>query len=166
MSETNLYQTPDAELADVVDEGVGELKLFSAKARIGRMRYIAWTIGLMLILQLFGLLIGVLGGFAGVDAGSMSIGAGVLAMIPSLLFGVLWASQRAHDFNASGWLAILVFVPLVNLIFWFIPGSKGANNYGPPAPENSTGVKIMFWLFIVLLVVAFIGGIVAGVMGV
>ncbi|MGB1111188.1 MAG: DUF805 domain-containing protein, partial [Gammaproteobacteria bacterium] len=81
----------------------------------------------------------------------------IIAAIPSLLFGIFWASQRAHDFNASGWLAILVFLPLVNLIFWFIPGKAAANDYGPPPPANSVGVKILFWLMMVFLVLGGLG---------
>jgi uncharacterized membrane protein YhaH (DUF805 family) len=45
------------------------------------------------------------------------------------------ASRRAHDFGQSGWLAILTAIPYVGfvaaIVFAFIPGQPGANQYGP-----------------------------------
>jgi uncharacterized membrane protein YhaH (DUF805 family) len=61
----------------------------------------------------------------------------VIAIVASLAvlaptFAV--ASRRAHDFGQSGWLAILMVVPWINfvaaLVFVFIPGQAGSNQYG------------------------------------
>jgi uncharacterized membrane protein YhaH (DUF805 family) len=45
------------------------------------------------------------------------------------------ASRRAHDFGQTGWLAAFTAVPyvgaLVALVFIFIPGQRGPNQYGP-----------------------------------
>ena len=45
------------------------------------------------------------------------------------------ASRRAHDFGQSGWLAILTAIPylgfIASLVFIFIPGQPGQNQYGP-----------------------------------
>ena len=45
------------------------------------------------------------------------------------------ASRRAHDFGQSGWLAILTAIPylgfIASLVFIFIPGQTGENQYGP-----------------------------------
>ena len=45
------------------------------------------------------------------------------------------ASRRAHDFGQSGWLAILTAIPylgfIASLVFIFIPGQPGENQYGP-----------------------------------
>lgn len=44
-----------------------------------------------------------------------------------------------HDVGVSGWFALLNFVPIIGLIMWivlgFIPGTPGANKYGPNPAE-------------------------------
>jgi uncharacterized membrane protein YhaH (DUF805 family) len=67
--------------------------------------------------------------------------------------------QRCHDFNTSGWLALLMVVPLANLIFFFIPGSDGPNRFGAPTPPNSVGVLIAAWLIPVFFVVGILAAI-------
>ena len=128
------------------------VRLFSVSGRIGRARYIAYGFGLQV------LILGVAGGlgaFLG-DAGVMLIVAGWVAVVA---LWIMLTIQRAHDFNASGWLALLGLVPLANLIFWFVPGTDGANRFGGETPPNSVRVLIVVWLFPVL----FVGGIVAAV---
>lgn len=45
------------------------------------------------------------------------------------------ASRRAHDFGQTGWLAALVCIPYIGwiaaLVFIFVPGQPGPNQYGP-----------------------------------
>jgi hypothetical protein len=62
-------------------------------------------------------------------------------------------------FLAGGWFALLGLLPLVNLAFWFIPGTDGANRYGARTPPNGIGVLIGVWLVPAL----FIGAILAAV---
>ena len=60
----------------------------------------------------------------------------LLAGIFLLLFvpQIALAVRRLHDFNQSGWWAVLLFVPGVNLIFLLalmvIPGTEGENRFG------------------------------------
>jgi type IV pilus assembly protein PilA len=77
-----------------------------------------------------------------------------------LVIGFMLTIQRCHDFDMSGWLSLLVLVPLVNLMFWFIPGTDGPNRYGLPTPPNSAGV-IVAACAVPLLV--FFGGILAAI---
>lgn len=53
-------------------------------------------------------------------------------------------ARRLHDLNKSGWLSLLVFVPLANVIMGifllFKPGSHEENKYGTP----SQGGKFIF----------------------
>jgi hypothetical protein len=81
-------------------------------------------------------------------------GYGLILLIHGLL-----SIQRAHDFNASGWLAVIAFVPLLNLLFWFIPGSHGANRFGPRPPPNGVAATVLACILPLLFVV----GIVAAV---
>ena len=67
--------------------------------------------------------------------------------------------QRVHDFNASGWMALVLFIPLVNLIFWLIPGTDGENRFGPETPPNGAGAVALALILPALFVV----GIVAAV---
>jgi hypothetical protein len=83
----------------------------------------------------------------------------LLALVALTIIGFMLTIQRCHDFNATGWLSLLVLVPLANLIFWFIPGTDGPNRFGAPTPPNSVLVLIGAWL----IPVVFIGGVLAAV---
>ena len=64
----------------------------------------------------------------------------VASIIPS--FAVM--ARRLHDTNASAAWMLLVFVPLgaLALLIWtFIPGSDGDNNFGPaPGADGRAGL--------------------------
>lgn len=57
-------------------------------------------------------------------------------LIPSLAVTV----RRLHDANKSGWLALLLLVPLVNLVCYVVFGclasTPGANRFGAPVNGN------------------------------
>jgi uncharacterized membrane protein YhaH (DUF805 family) len=147
----NPYVAPRAAVEDSRQQ-YQPVRVFAVSGRIGRARYIAYGLGLQFLILA---LAAVLGGFLG-DAAGVAIAAGWIAVV------VLWIMltiQRAHDFNASGWLAILGLVPLVNLIFWFIPGTEGPNRFGAMTAPNSAGVLIAAWIVPAL----FLSGIVAAV---
>jgi len=61
--------------------------------------------------------------------------------------------QRAHDFNTSGLLAIVAFIPFVNFIFWFVPGTKGENRFGKKTPPNSRSAIVMASILVSLMIV-------------
>jgi len=156
MASVNPYRAPAAAVADAAEQ-FQPVNIYGASGRIGRARYIAYTLGVSI---LFGICVGA------VTSVLAYTGAGTIAGILSIVLYIgmfVWmyrlTMQRAHDFNTSGWLALLVFIPLVNLIFWIIPGTEGENRFGPQTPPNSTLVLIAAWLVPVL----FIGGIVAAV---
>jgi uncharacterized membrane protein YhaH (DUF805 family) len=65
----------------------------------------------------------------------------------SWLFYAIWvpfhlsfAVRRIHDINWSGWLALLLFIPVVGIIFALIillkKGTDGTNTYGPPQSDR------------------------------
>jgi|SRR5262252_1628341 uncharacterized membrane protein YhaH (DUF805 family) len=139
MATANPYQAPRATVADT-SEQYQPVKLFSASGRIGRARYIAYTVGLWFVVQ-----------FAiGIAAAAFAVkGIGIVTgLLLTIAWGVLivisfmLTIQRCHDFNGSGWLALLVLIPLVNLMFWFVPGTDGENRYGAPPPPNNTLVIV------------------------
>ena len=56
----------------------------------------------------------------------------LVLLIPSLAVAV----KRYHDRNKSGWWILIVFIPIIGLIWYivelgFLPGTPGPNRYGP-----------------------------------
>ena len=76
-----------------------------------------------------------------------------------LIVGVLLTIQRCHDFDVSGWLSLLLIVPIAPLVFWIIPGTKGPNRFGNPTPPNSTGVVVLALILPILFFVGIIAAI-------
>lgn len=132
---------------------------FLLSGRLGRVRYIACRSAIVLVFGLvyigLSLLTGVLPPDWRVFMGLLIL----LAVIVSLVAYVLPAVRRAQDFNASGWLALLSLIPLVNLVFWFIPGTAGANRYGEAPPANTWRAITLAILLplLVLLLVLYVG---------
>lgn len=156
MEARNPYNAPKSKVTGVATE-YGEIKIFTSKGRIGRVRYIGYTVGLaMLIGFVLGLIAALVGKAAGTQLGAIVM---IMTYAAIVIMMILLTIQRAHDFNSSGWLAIIAFIPLVNLIFWFIPGTDGENQFGPETPPNGTGAVVLA----LILPAIFILGIVAAV---
>ena len=118
----NPYTAPQANVASTHAKEYGEIKIFSARGRIGRIRYIGYSIGLTTLI--IALVLGIGGAIGGNAAGVMLIGGWVMIVVFALVLSI----QRAHDFNATGWLSMLALISLVNIIFWFIPGTDGCRS--------------------------------------
>jgi uncharacterized membrane protein YhaH (DUF805 family) len=150
-SPSNPYAAPQAAVADVYTSGQPQpVRLWNPGGRMGRSYYIAYTVGGSLLL---GLVLGVLSAVLGGD----NIMITLLTIVGYVVYMVLYIEltvQRCHDFNSSGWLSLLAIVPLVNLIFWFIPGTQGANRWGAPPTR---GPRWAVFLVIGLLVVMIVG---------
>jgi uncharacterized membrane protein YhaH (DUF805 family) len=156
MQTQNPYTAPKAQVADSRDDEVGEIKLFSASGRLGRLRYIAYTTGLPMLIMLA---LGALGALLGPALGTVVMPVMVVGYIVMFVLIVLLTIQRSHDFDATGWTALVMFIPLFNLIFWFIPGTDGSNRFGPRPPPNTAGVKILG----LIMPLVFVVGIIAAV---
>ncbi|MGX1171606.1 DUF805 domain-containing protein [Pseudomonas sp. R151218B TE3479] len=166
------YAPPRAEVGEALAE-YGTLKPFSFDGRIGRLRYLAWTMVLTLaLLPLVGI------GFwlstawllASDSVAGLIVG-GLLAAVVVLAFAfvsIQFNVQRLHDLGWSGWLWLINLVPFVGSIFPFIliiaPGNTGANQYGPPPPRNTTAVKLLASLWLVMIVLIFMATF-AGIFG-
>ena len=157
------YAPPRAAVGDDLPE-YAELKIFTIHGRIGRLRYLAWTLVLTVAMLVAS---GILA-TAGFAVATASPTAGIIlgSLLGFALFvAIVWVSvqigvQRLHDLGWSGWLYLLNLVPLVNSIFplllLVLPGNTGANQYGAPPPRNSTAVKVLasLWLaFIPLMLI-------------
>ena len=128
------------------------VRLFSASGRIGRARYIAYGFGLYLL----SMLAGVVGARLFGEVGAVLA---TVAWVAMAVLGVMLTVQRCHDFNVTGWFALLVVVPLANLVFLFIPGTDGPNRFGAPTPPNSVGVLVVAWLIPGIVIAGMIAAI-------
>ena len=125
------------------------MKIFSVSGRIGRARYITYSFGLFI-------LIGMVGGLLGTALGDV---ASLVTGVAALVIGFMLTIQRCHDFNTTGWLSLLILVPLANLVFWFIPGTDGPNRFGKPTPPNSVLTLILLWILPIFFVVGILAAI-------
>jgi uncharacterized membrane protein YhaH (DUF805 family) len=164
------YAPPRASVGESLP-AFAELKPFSVEGRIGRLRFLAWTMVLSLVgIPVVGVfaLIG-LGLISGESTTGLIIG-GIFAFflfIAFVIISILFSVQRLHDIGWSGWLWLLNLVPFVGSFFPFVimvvPGNTGANRYGPPPPPNSTAVKVLCSLWIVFIALIFAGGLLGGI---
>ena len=159
------YAPPRAAVGDNLPE-FSTLKVFTIHGRIGRLRYLAWTLVLTLAMLVAGGIIST----AGFAVATASPTAGIIlgSLLGLALFvAVVWVSvqigvQRLHDLGWSGWLYFLNLVPFVNSVFplllLVLPGNAGPNQYGAPPPRNSTAVKVLatLWLAFIPVMLAIV----------
>lgn len=156
----NPYRAPTADVDCDAHAGHGAtqpVRVFSVSGRIGRVRYIGYTIGLTLLV---GALLMAFALFAAVvmRVEAMAL-VSILGWISIIGLQLMLTIQRCHDFDASGWAAVFVVIPLAALVYWFIPGTDGPNRFGPPTPPNTKGAVAL--ALVVPLV--FVIGVVAAV---
>ncbi|SFG21785.1 Uncharacterized membrane protein YhaH, DUF805 family [Duganella sp. CF458] len=158
---SNPYSMPQSELTERVSDETYMPKFFSLSGRIGRVRYWAFSMGagllmipIMILTMGLGALTGAVAG-AGVEGGASGgvLGA-VVAYGLSFAITLVLARRRLNDLGKSGWLGLLMLVPLVNIFMalWLLfgPGDAQANEYGPPPASNSTFLKVVAWVVPVL----------------
>mgnify|MGYP002713106461 CR=1 FL=1 len=131
----------DSQLKPVQTGGSPSLStlLLSTEGRVTRTTY--WLFGLAyFVLSLIAVFVDFLliGGFSAMMSdsppsffGVFTLLLGLIGAYPSIVIQI----KRLHDRNRPGWFFLLNFVPFVNL--WigievaFLPGTPGANDYGP-----------------------------------
>lgn len=126
--------------------------------RLARLPYIGKVIGLALSCVLaFSILAALV-----VWLTTPAIGLPILKALKFGLFwcvlpaGMLfWSIERAHDANMPSWVGFLVFIPFVNLLFWFWPGQAVENRYGPPNLPLSRARATV--IIAVVSIIAFVG---------
>ncbi len=158
---SNPYTAPGANL-DVAAAASYQPRFLAAHGRIGRLRYLAYSFGASMLLYLAFVPVAMLGGVMGAMSGSepnAGMGVVTILMVAVIYIGLLavyfiYTKRRLNDLGKSGWLGLLILVPLVNLFMWiyiqFFPGEKGPNQYGPAPVPNSGGV-IAVVVFVVVI---------------
>lgn len=150
MNRSNPYATPSANVSDDSYDSYTP-SVLSLRGRIGRLRYLAYSTGISLIVGGIFALIGGAGVAAGMAEGQMPSGplalVFVLVYIALLVYMIGLGVRRLNDTNHSGWWLLLVFVPIVNFLLTlyliFASGNEGSNDYGPAPTANPIGVVIL-----------------------
>jgi uncharacterized membrane protein YhaH (DUF805 family) len=138
------------------------LKVFSVQGRIGRARYLAWLLVVTMVLMVAGVACLL------VMSADLTLGGLLAALLAAayICINVQIGVQRAHDAGWSGWVLLLNLVPFVSSVFPLVliamPGNAGPNRYGPPAPPNTRAVKILAWLWIVVIALIIVAGLAGG----
>lgn len=144
-TELNPFVPPQAALEDANTEADTEfrLNLFSPSGRIGRIRYLGYSFGLSFLVMV---VMGILSVFT-------SPMLGILGWIVLIYVQVMLAIKRSHDFNVTGWISPLAFVPLVGLMFLFVPGTDGPNRFGnKTAPNGKAGLVVILALVGIMVI--------------
>lgn len=166
----NPYQSPATDLDDEYyeEDDYHTEPFYTWHGRIGRVRYLSYTMLLMLVLMavmmVAGILMAIVVGMTGGADGGIFMTVAVLLWLVSLLgnFYVTFVPtiRRLNDLNRTGWMSLLWFVPVVNLVFWlyltFASGDEGYNDYGVPA-EPPTTLHYILAFGLPLLGIALVG---------
>jgi uncharacterized membrane protein YhaH (DUF805 family) len=122
-----------------------EPSLFALNGRIGRVRYLAYHNALMYAFFAGFLVIGL----SALASPALAIGLAGVAYVALLVGSVIICRRRFHDLNKSGWLWLLMLVPLVNVgvALWLVfgRGDEGSNDYGQAPAPNTSGVVALAW---------------------
>lgn len=165
MLEHSPYQPPRGAITPNTSAEYGEVKIFSSQGRLGRVRYIGYSVGVGLLINLLTFAWGSLS--AVLSSGQDNqwliwVGTGPL-MLLGLAVGILLSIQRLHDFNASGWWSIINVVPLANVVLYLVllimPGTQGSNRFGPPPPPNTLGVILLALVLPLMLLIGILAAI-------
>ena len=162
----NPYETPSS---DPQLPGIDSSSPLSPKGRFGRLSFIAWY---MLVTILSYIAMGLLGGtrlFMETDPGKIALffssTGGVLYALLTIITTVLlviFVIRRLHDVNTTGWLALLLIIPLVNLFLLLYlllkRGDERSNRFAAVRPTPAwekvlgyTGTGIMVLGFLAIL---------------
>lgn len=152
------YAPPQANVAEQLPQ-YSELKILGVSGRIGRVRYLGWLMAMTLCFIPI-MLIGT--GIAAMSSTLAMLALGIVS-IAAVVIGIFIGVQRLHDIGWSGWLLLVHLIPVVGSVFallmLIIPGTQGVNRYGPPPPPNSTAVKVLAWLFLLVPVTGIVAAI-------
>ncbi|MGK0439826.1 MAG: uncharacterized membrane protein YhaH (DUF805 family) [Paracoccaceae bacterium] len=166
MTTANPYQAPASDVTQAQSNRPYQPKIFTADGRIGRLRYLAYSMIINLCFIPVALLVLAIGAATTGDSGQPSVIVWILggiAYIALIATSFVLAKRRLNDLNQSGWLSLLLLVPLVNLgiILWliFAPGKKEQNSYGPYPVKNPGGIVALALIIPFIAIVGIIAAI-------
>lgn len=76
-----------------------------------------------------------------------------------IYLNIVLVVRRLHDLNKSGWMGLLLLIPIVQFFFMIYlllaSGTAGTNQYGPVRPSTFIE-KLMAWLILVAILISLI----------
>ena len=143
----------------------------NAAGRFGRFSYLAWNCLLAIVASIIlGIFIAIFPNtFVNLETGNFGGGMIfiILIYVALMYFTFVFTIRRLHDRNHTGWLSLLMLVPLANVILMlyliFAPGDDRSNSYGSPRP-TAGWEAVLALIYIEIFDLAIIGGIAAGFM--
>ena len=150
-----------------IHEGFNNRRFFDWQGRVSRVQFLVYsTFNALIALMLVALLFVMIGGFQGMANASSEqlptslLGASSVGVAVLLYLQLAVSKRRFNDLNKTGWLALLMLVPGVNILVYLyllaVEGTAGANYYGLPA-RPATQLKTVLMVLIPLLVISLIG---------
>ncbi len=165
MTENNPYQTPESTSVEAHDTCT-KMEFFNASQRIGRIRYLAYSFGLQLIFMIvFGIIFAVLGVSSIEGGGGGVVGIIFMALSYIVMFAIscIIAVRRLHDLDQSGWLCLVLLIPLINIFMaiylLFFSGTKGSNKFGPKPLPNTAGTWIAGLGFPIVMIIGVLAAV-------
>lgn len=114
-------------------EAVFKELFFTSAGRLNRQSYIYRSLFLSLVLSVIQCVLT----FAANTIGALELLFAVAAFVLGvfqLAANIMLGVRRLHDLDKGGWWMLLLFVPLVNILFYiyilFFKGTEGPNQYG------------------------------------
>jgi uncharacterized membrane protein YhaH (DUF805 family) len=138
----------------------------SASGRFGRLSYLGWNGLLLIAVMMVGILCAIV--FSAFSP-NMEQGLPMFAMlfigivyIVMIYFTFVFTIRRLHDRNHSGWLSLLMLIPLVNiglaLYLIFAKGDEQQNQFGQPRPTQ-TWEKVLGWFYVLVFPIGILAAI-------
>ena len=158
-SMNNQYQAPASNVETADSREYSDVKILGSRGRIGRLRYLAYNMGFTGLAMIVYFMTGIVAAFLPQQTMPVVVGGLLFVLgLVGLVVNFLFAIQRSHDFNTTGWLSLITLIPFSFFVLLFIPGNPGKNNYGNPPPPNHGGIiataiiaPIVFVVFIGIL---------------
>ena len=165
MEAVNPYESPKSVTTTSSSDSY-QPKIFAINGRIGRLRYLAYgMLATMVSVVIIGIAAAILIPIFASSTGGLET-AGVLLVLvfylPLLIFSIILMKRRLNDLDKSGWWQLLIFIPIVGIIFGLYvllwPGTKGSNNYGLQ-PEKNSPLLIIAGLIVPLFLIGILAAI-------
>ncbi|QMU62000.1 MAG: DUF805 domain-containing protein [Gammaproteobacteria bacterium] len=164
MEATNPYESPKSNPATSSDQTY-QPKFLALNGRIGRLRYLAYgMIATVLTIVVLGILSAIMIPMLASSGMSEAIMVVILVVLylPLIVFSIIFMKRRLNDLDKSGWWQLLVYIPIVGIIFalyiLFWPGTKGSNSYGMQ-PSSNSGLLIIAGLILPIVLVGILAAI-------
>ena len=140
--------------------------VLNAAGRFSRFSYLGWNGLLLLVMMLLGIIVAIALPSSSPDTNPdipifAMIILGIL-YIAIIYFSFIFAVRRLHDRNHSGWLSLLMLVPLVNiamaLYLTLAKGDANENQFGLPR-ITQTWEKVLGWIYLLIFPIGILAAI-------